>query len=164
VQKIRCSYVSGRIIKRHTNQYQDQYRPLNSVGPAVHCWKDGWMSIAMQNCRCRVVGGSWTAFTPAWRLCIAILSSVLWWLQVLFRDRVSWIKLCDFSVKITRNLCICQCQLGRHSVRLSLSVVEQCFSLTANQAQPAYKPKNSLPNRANGIELVTCYFALIIHK
>jgi hypothetical protein len=27
--------------------------------------------------------------------------------------------------------------------------VEQCFSLTANQPQPAYKPKNSLPNRAN---------------
>jgi hypothetical protein len=26
--------------------------------------------------------------------------------------------------------------------------VEQCFSLTANQPQPAYKPKNSLPNRA----------------
>jgi hypothetical protein len=29
-----------------------------------------------------------------------------------------------------------------------LSAVEQCFSLTANQPQPAYKPKNSLPNRA----------------
>jgi hypothetical protein len=27
--------------------------------------------------------------------------------------------------------------------------VEQCFSLTANQPQPAYKKKNSLPNRAN---------------
>jgi hypothetical protein len=27
--------------------------------------------------------------------------------------------------------------------------VEQCFSLTANQLQPAYKPKNSLPNRAS---------------
>jgi hypothetical protein len=26
--------------------------------------------------------------------------------------------------------------------------VEQCFSPTANQPQPAYKPKNSLPNRA----------------
>jgi hypothetical protein len=28
-----------------------------------------------------------------------------------------------------------------------LSAVEQYFSLTANQPQPAYKPKNSLPNR-----------------
>jgi hypothetical protein len=27
--------------------------------------------------------------------------------------------------------------------------VELCFSLTANQPQPAYKPKNSLPNRAD---------------
>jgi hypothetical protein len=26
--------------------------------------------------------------------------------------------------------------------------VEQYFSLTVNQPQPAYKPKNSLPNRA----------------
>jgi hypothetical protein len=25
----------------------------------------------------------------------------------------------------------------------------KCFSLTANQPQPAYKPKNSLPNRAH---------------
>jgi hypothetical protein len=30
-----------------------------------------------------------------------------------------------------------------------LSAVEQCFSLTANQPQPAYKQKNSLPHRAN---------------
>jgi hypothetical protein len=30
-----------------------------------------------------------------------------------------------------------------------LSAVEQCFSLTANQPQPAYKPKSSLLNRAN---------------
>jgi hypothetical protein len=29
-----------------------------------------------------------------------------------------------------------------------LSAMEQYFSLTANQPQPAYKSKNSLPNRA----------------
>jgi hypothetical protein len=35
--------------------------------------------------------------------------------------------------------------------------VEQCFFLTANQPQPAYKPKNSLPNRAF---LFMCFFFL----
>jgi hypothetical protein len=29
-------------------------------------------------------------------------------------------------------------------VRLSLSAVEQCFSLTANQPQPAYKPNRAI--------------------
>jgi hypothetical protein len=34
-----------------------------------------------------------------------------------------------------------------------LSAVEQCFFLTANQPQPAYKPKNNLPNRA----IIDCF-------
>jgi hypothetical protein len=38
-------------------------------------------------------------------------------------------------------------------VRLSLSA--QCFSLTAKQPQPAYKSKNSLPNRTSIVLL--CY-------
>jgi hypothetical protein len=37
-----------------------------------------------------------------------------------------------------------QHEQNKPPVRLSLSAVEQYFSLTANQPQPAYKPKNSL--------------------
>jgi hypothetical protein len=41
-------------------------------------------------------------------------------------------------------------------VRLSLSAVEQCFSLTANQPQPAYKPKKQPAEQGQSI----CYLFL----
>jgi len=135
VHKIRCSYLAGSLNGTPTSTRTStgpwilwvlstgaQHRRMSNKQTHRKERKvgmDGWMSIAMQKCRCRVVGGSSTAFTPAWRLHSQFSLACFGDYKVLFRDRVSWIKLCDFSVKITRNLCMYQ--LGRYRMEAASS-------------------------------------------